>query len=781
MTEAIPRFGEIAARLAENGYAPLPLHFGDKLPCAGYGWQNYKLTPEDLRRYSNRGTGILCGKVVGLDIDIRDPALSAQLEAIAEDMFGPAPRRIGQAPKVLRILQAEQPFSKVQTRDYRLHGDGPEEKAQKVEVLATGQQFVAYNKHPVTHQAYQWNGIGDPLTVPIGMLPVMSEVRAREFVAIAEKLLAQHGTPISKMVEADEAREHEPNEQQRAADPELLRQALAAIPNDELQFDDWLHILYAVKGAIGESGLPDFLAWSAKATKDDPEFSAREFLAAKPRRYGAGTIYFVAKRHGWQRPQSVARDRATPSDGPPPDYEPEYLAELQSDSNSTSVAITTEDFYAYMPTHEYMFTPTRELWPGASVKARCALPRAPDGSVITKQVPKSTKNEEPEFKEVPMPAAEWLDTNRPVDQMSWAPGEPMVISDRLVSWGGWIARPGCHCFNLYRAPEVQHGNKDAASPWIEHIGRVFPENSDHIVRWLAHRVQFPGDKVNHAIVLGGAQGIGKDALLEPVKHAVGHWNFAEVTPTQLLGRFNGFVKSVILRISEARDLGETDRYSFYEHTKVYTAAPPDVIRCDEKHLREHAVMNVCGVVITSNHKTDGIYLPADDRRHYVAWSALTKTDFTEEYWKSLYGWYRYGGGVGHVAAYLATLDLSAFDAKAPPPKTSAFYEIADANRAPEDAELADVLEALGNRPAVTLTDLVDYAGTDFKAWLQDRKNRRQMPHRLETAGYVPVRNQNAADGLWVLYEKRQVVYARKDLPLRDQLAAASALGRSGRQ
>ncbi len=58
------------------------------------------------------------------------------------------------------------------------------------------------------------------------------------------------------------------------------------------------------------------------------------------------------------------------------------------------------------------------------------------------------------------------------------------------------------------------------------------------------------------------------------------------------------------------------------------AAPPDVLRVDEKNLREHSVFNVCGVVMTTNHKTDGIYLPADDRRHFVAWSEKTKDDFT---------------------------------------------------------------------------------------------------------------------------------------------------------
>jgi hypothetical protein len=85
-------------------------------------------------------------------------------------------------------------------------------------------------------------------------------------------------------------------------------------------------------------------------------------------------------------------------------------------------------------------------------------------------------------------------------------------------------------------------------------------------------------------------------------------------------------------VSEARDLGEVNRFAFYEHMKVYTAAPPDVIRVDEKHLREHAVFNVCGVIITTNYKTGGIYLPPDDRRHYVAWTDLTKEDFEPAYW-----------------------------------------------------------------------------------------------------------------------------------------------------
>jgi len=272
-------------------------------------------------------------------------------------------------------------------------------------------------------------------------------------------------------------------------------------------------------------------------------------------------------------------------------------------------------------------------------------------------------------------------------------------------------------------------------------------------------------------VLGGGMGIGKDTLLEPVKHAIGPWNFSEVSPQQTMGRFTGFLRSVILRISEARDLGDVNRYQFYEHLKVFTAAPPDVLRVDEKNLREYSIPNLCGVIITTNYKTDGIYLPADDRRHFVAWSDRKKEDFTERYWNELYCWYD-NGGFENVAAYLADLDLSAFNAKAPPPRTLAFWEIVDASRAPEDAELADVIDEMGRPKIVTLNQLASRASAHFADWLRDRKNSRSVPHRLETSGYVAVRNERAKDGLWKVDGKRQVIYGDASLPLRDRIEAA---------
>jgi hypothetical protein len=187
------------------------------------------------------------------------------------------------------------------------------------------------------------------------------------------------------------------------------------------------------------------------------------------------------------------------------------------------------------------------------------------------------------------------------------------------------------------------------------------------------------------------------------------------------------------------------------------------------------------VIITTNHKVNGIYLPADDRRHLVAWSGLSKEDFTEEYWNQVWSWYE-NGGHEIVAHYLHNFDLTGFNPKAPPPKTRAFWEIVDASRAPEDSELADAIDALGRPDAATLTQIKTHVKTtEFVDWLNERKNARIIPHRMEDAGYEPVRNGDAEDGLWKINGRRQVIYAKQELSDRDKVIAARKIVSGGPQ
>lgn len=420
------------------------------------------------------------------------------------------------------------------------------------------------------------------------------------------------------------------------------------------------------------------------------------------------------------------------------------------------------DFIAYLPGHQYIYRPTRAMWPAASVNAVVPPVRVgtnTDGSALYQS------------------ASKWLDRHDAVTQMTWAPGQPEVIEGQVLNQGGWSPQSGARCFNQYLPPPPLEGEAAKAGPWVDHVRKVYPEDADHIIGWAAHRVQRPGEKINHALVLGGPPGIGKDTLLEPVRQAVGAWNVADASPNHITGRFNGFMKSVLLRISEARDLGEVDRYAFYEHTKTVIAAPPETVPIDEKFVSPYAIPNVTGVVFTTNNRTTGLHLPADDRRHYIAWSELTSDTFSADYWSDFYAWLAREGN-GHVAAYLRDYDISTFDAKAPPPKTPAFWAIVDAGRSEEESELASVLEQLAWPDAVTLDQISERAGVTLSGWLSDRRNARQIPHHLERARYVRERNNAARDGYWVFSGKRRVIYTRLSLPRRERLAAARALAQS---
>jgi hypothetical protein len=261
--------------------------------------------------------------------------------------------------------------------------------------------------------------------------------------------------------------------------------------------------------------------------------------------------------------------------------------------SGADVGVKLENFYAYMPMHKYIFAPSREPWPIESVNAR---------------IPPVVIGVDAKGKEITIKASTWIDKNQPVEQMTWAPGFPMIITDRLIANGGWIERKGVACFNLYRAPTIKLGDASKAGPWLKHVRKIYPADADHVVKWFASRVQHPEVKINHALVLGSNDhGIGKDTLIEPVKRAIGHWNFEEVSPQMIMGEFTGFLRCVILRINEARDLGDSLSI-LRSHEGLYRRAA----RCPAGERKEPARIQRAQLPRLHHH------LQSLDRRHLSA-------------------------------------------------------------------------------------------------------------------------------------------------------------------
>lgn len=171
--EAAQAYGKIAPRLRVLGYPkPIPIAPGTKKPPEGFYAWTQPATDENIAIWANQfpkaGTGLVCGDLIAIDIDILRDGVAADLEQRTRERLGDTPLlRIGRAPKRLLVYRTETPFA-----GFKHH---------PIEVLAQGNQFVAFAIHPDTGKPYRWMG-KSPLEVPFADLPVVTEDLVRDLV-----------------------------------------------------------------------------------------------------------------------------------------------------------------------------------------------------------------------------------------------------------------------------------------------------------------------------------------------------------------------------------------------------------------------------------------------------------------------------------------------------------------------------------------------------------------------------------------------------------------------
>lgn len=75
------------------------------------------------------------------------------------------------------------------------------------------------------------------------------------------------------------------------------------------------------------------------------------------------------------------------------------------------------------------------------------------------------------------------------------------------------------------------------------------------------------------------------------------------------------------------------------------------------------------------------------------------------------------------------------------------------NQPPEDAELADAIDLLKYKDAITVTDVLTTATGCLAEWLNDRRNRRAIPHRMPSPRSAPIAEiGDISDPLSALFE-----------------------------
>ncbi len=155
--EQLP-YPELAQQLNNKGLEPIPIAPKQKYPTMK-GWSTCSLPIEPWPQ--DYGIGLRTGEsVIGIDLDIYDQSM---VNDVIEYCFSEAFQvpfdmdyiiRVGQPPKALIPVVCPEITSKLISEKY-IDENGV---INQIEILSTGQQFVAYGIHPETKKPYEWSG-----------------------------------------------------------------------------------------------------------------------------------------------------------------------------------------------------------------------------------------------------------------------------------------------------------------------------------------------------------------------------------------------------------------------------------------------------------------------------------------------------------------------------------------------------------------------------------------------------------------------------------------------
>jgi Predicted ATPase len=415
-------------------------------------------------------------------------------------------------------------------------------------------------------------------------------------------------------------------------------------------------------------------------------------------------------------------------------------------------SVPIEEFVYYGKGNNFLYRSTSEEWLAAGVDAVCSKQNI-EGKLIK--------------------ASDWLKTHQAITSITC---DPLIDGDMQPGVncrsGMLIPAVGACVFNLYRRPTIELGDPKQAKPWVQHVKKVFNKDGDaeQFMNYMAHRVQRPGVKPRFALLIAGGQGVGKDTAVDMCVPAIGAWNVKSVEPSVLDSAYTAYKVCTLLRIHEASNLPDMSKWAFNEQMKTLIAGGgQDGCEINPKYGHQYTMRLYCGVILTTNHLLNGIFIPEDDRRYDVIDSAsfqemgLQKEAVRKAYFDDLYDWFFKEGGP-HIAAFLMARDLAKWSPDHGQRKTLAHKMVIQEGRA-GDLWLMDILDELKN-PDVVRVDWIMARATQHG--LKSDEINKKISHAMTRAGYGKYTDQTASasnGGRWRINGKLQTVFVRTQTEL----------------
>lgn len=222
---------------------------------------------------------------------------------------------------------------------------------------------------------------------------------------------------------------------------------------------------------------------------------------------------------------------------------------------------------------------------------------------------------------------------------------------------------GDDTYNLWRGWAVAPVPGDAGPFW-RHVKEIVCAGHEptyrYVRRWLAHIFQRPLEVPGVALVLRGAQGIGKGFFTDMVLQLLDPYSFSVVSMDQVAGRFNAHMRDLLLlHCNEALWGGDRSKEGVLKALITEGRFP-----VEGKHRDMEKGESYRRTIISTNMDWP-IPMDADDRRFVVIDVPSTRQG-DRAYFTALFGHMERGGGLAALMHDLLTEDLTGFEPRDKP-------------------------------------------------------------------------------------------------------------------
>lgn len=671
-------------RLLDNGYHIVPIRAGGKAP--GFdGWEKSRATRDQLKDWldnghRNAGVGIITKNTPAIDIDIRDEKVAMLMDAYVRKHFKVTLVRVGQAPKRLFLFRCDTPFRKMRTT---VRFDEWKEK-QQIEVLAEGQQFVAYHKHPETGKPYTWPDAGqNPLDVRANDLPTVTVDQIEELLSYFEEVADSEGWVVAKAARSRSKAVDADNPFAEDTAPivmkdEEIRSRLMMVPGAD-DYDTWSQIGMSLYHQYdgGEPGLTFWHEWSETADNYDRDALERhwESFAIQGKKRAPVTARYILKlsqeallntnqelghklRMAFAAATDiVAWDKAA-KDAKKAEIDGLVRSSIAQVAKEARDRITSTKTSLVEIKKAIAFTPEAPVGKDVPGWARKWVYDVAEDRFFNTEVKTSatqqgfnamydreamTKKDVLDGKTAPSSTASALALNfyriKTIDGQRYEPGQDAIF----YSTDGVFA----NTYREHEIPEVPEKKLPRDQKNVErvkaHIAHLLVDKREQrmFLDWLAWIVQNPGKHVNYSILLQGVEGDGKSFFAELMREVMGHSNVQMLNAHIFESDFTDWTIGQCLScVEEVRIVKAQNKYEVINRIKPFITN-----RIIEVHPKGKAIFNAkntTSYLLFSNFK-DALPLDDDGRRFLVLFSQWQRRvqimafkDENPDYYERLY-------------------------------------------------------------------------------------------------------------------------------------------------